>query len=372
MILMAQSGLHLPAIEARLTVFNDVFADIGDEQSIEQSLSTFSAHITNIIHILDHIDERSFVVLDELGSGTDPAEGAALAQSITGYLRDKGATTFIATHYPELKLYASQTPGATNASLMFDIETLSPTYEMVIGIPGKSNALAIGRRLGLNETILDDAMLLLGVGSQRAESLLDTIHDIREKIESEEAATRLALRSAEKERDILTTRLEELDIEAQRILNAARRQGQAELEEVRAEIREARRQIRDASSLNALKKTSQQLKEVEAQQKQPVAIVTDKLEPAATDAARPPNRDIEQGDAVYVKSLQTMGEIISLQGKSAEVAIGRLRTRVKLSDLQLRAKERESAEEAPEPIAAPRVRQNGTRPAWTTRGGWCG
>ncbi|MCZ7669960.1 MAG: hypothetical protein M5U34_23685 [Chloroflexi bacterium] len=178
MILMAQSGMQLPAIDARLTLFNNVFADIGDEQSIEQSLSTFSGHITNITRILAQVDDRSLVLFDELGSGTDPAEGAALAQAIVNFLRDKGATTFIATHYPELKLYASQTPGATNASLMFDLETLSPTYEMTIGLPGRSNALAIARRLGLDETILDDAMRQLGVGSHQAENMLDSIYDL--------------------------------------------------------------------------------------------------------------------------------------------------------------------------------------------------
>jgi len=222
MVLMAQSGLHLPAVEAKLTLFNNVFADIGDEQSIEQSLSTFSAHITNIIRILDRVDERSLVVLDELGSGTDPAEGATLAQAIVNFLRDKGVTTFIATHYPELKVYASQTQGATNASLLFDIDTLSPTYEMTIGLPGRSNAIAIARRLGLDDTILDDALALLGAGTNRAESLLDSIYDIRERISSQEAATRLALRRVEDERDALQSRLDNIDQERQEVLAATR------------------------------------------------------------------------------------------------------------------------------------------------------
>jgi len=206
MALMAQSGLHVPANEARLTVFDNVFADIGDEQSIEQSLSTFSSHMTNIVRILGRVDERSLVLFDELGSGTDPSEGSALAQAVVNFLRDKGATTFVATHYPELKIYAGQTPGATNASLLFDMETLSPTYEMTIGLPGRSNAFAIARRLGLDGTILDDAMRQISADSHQAEDLLDSIYTLREKMEAEEAQTRRALRDAEAERERLQRR----------------------------------------------------------------------------------------------------------------------------------------------------------------------
>ena len=242
MVLMAQSGLGLPAVGAPHRFHN--VRDIGDEQSIEQSLSTFSAHITNITRILEQVDDRSLVLLDELGSGTDPAEGAALAQAIVNFLRDRGATTFVATHYPELKVYASQTPGATNASLLFDLETLSPTYEMTIGLPGKSNAVAIARRLGLDETILDDALRLLGAGSAHASTLLDSIYDIRDRISSQEAATRMALQKAERERDELQERLNEIDAERDEILAEARRQGQAELEALREEIQRIRKQLR--------------------------------------------------------------------------------------------------------------------------------
>lgn len=351
MALMAQSGLHLPAIEAKLTVFENILADIGDEQSIEQSLSTFSAHVTNIVRILQQVNERSLVLLDELGSGTDPAEGAALAQSIVSYLRDKGSTTFVATHFPELKVYASQTPGATNASLLFDIDTLSPTYEMTIGLPGRSNAVAIARRLGVDETILDEALALLGAGSERAESLLDSIYDIRDKISSQEAATRLAMQQVEEERDELRERLDAIEAERQQVLSEARAEVQKELDAVRAELTKLRRQVREQrdseTSLNALKQLGKEVDSVEAQ-------LQKKEEEAAVPSRRRLRRmrdSLEVGDTVRVKSLNTKGEILSLDKKEAELAVGRLHMRASLNDLELLEEGKSEAEQDPEPIS---------------------
>ncbi|MFW6068002.1 MAG: endonuclease MutS2 [Chloroflexota bacterium] len=351
MALMAQAGLHLPVIEARLTVFENILADIGDEQSIEQSLSTFSAHVTNIVRIVQQVNDRSLVLLDELGSGTDPAEGAALAQAIVSYLRDKGATTFVATHFPELKVYASQTPGATNASLLFDIDTLSPTYEMTIGLPGRSNAVAIARRLGVDETILDEALALLGAGSERAESLLDSIYDIRDKISSQEAATRLALQQVEEERDELRERLDAIESERQKVLSEARQEVQKELDAVRVELTELRRQVREQrdreTSLNALKQLGKQVDTVESELQQ-------KEEEAGEPSRRRLRRmreSLEVGDVVRVKSLNTKGEILSLDKKEAELAVGRLHMRASLSDLELLEKQESDAEEEPEPIS---------------------
>ncbi len=333
MVLMAQSGLHLPAVEARLTIFNEVFADIGDEQSIEQSLSTFSAHMKNIIRILSQVDDRSLVLLDELGSGTDPTEGAALAQAIVNFLRDKGATTFVATHYPELKLYASQTKGATNASLLFDIETLSPTFEMTIGLPGRSNAFAIARRMGLDETILDESMRLVGVGSHEVESILDSIYELRDKVESEEAGTRLALRQVEEERDTLQRRLEMIEEERQQILMETRQKAMAELQTVQDEINLVRKSLRDASSISKLKKLGKEVSRIEETAFQPI-------EPAVEIQTRPSKKrpSLQVGDEVFVKTLKVKGEIAEISKKEAVVAVGRLHMRAQLDDLEFKSR----------------------------------
>ncbi len=170
--LMAQAGLMIPVDqESKLSVFEGIYADIGDEQSIEQSLSTFSSHMTNIINILEEADPRCLVLLDELGAGTDPEEGSALAMALLDNLRDRGITTLATTHYSDLKLYAHNTPGVRNASVEFDVETLSPTFELSIGLPGRSNALTIARRLGLNPVIVDKAESIVRPDTLQADAL---------------------------------------------------------------------------------------------------------------------------------------------------------------------------------------------------------
>jgi DNA mismatch repair protein MutS2 len=335
MILMAQSGLHLPALEARITAFEDVYADIGDEQSIEQNLSTFSGHLNNIVRILAQSDDRTLVLFDELGSGTDPAEGAALAQAIVSYLRDMGATTFVATHFPELKVYANNIAGAVNASLLFDVETLMPTYEMSIGMPGRSNALAIARRLGLEETILDDAVSIIGTSSNRAESLLDSLYEIREKITSDEAKTRLALRQAEEERDTLQRRLDDIQMERKQILEEAYSMAEEELEDVRKEIRKVRKQLRDAESLNKLKKLQKQTEVIEESELGELEAEIGQISkrPIPRKKIKRPD-ELLAGDRVKVMTLGAKGMIFSLDNRVAEVVVGRLHMRIRLEDLE--------------------------------------
>jgi DNA mismatch repair protein MutS2 len=334
MSLMAQSGLHVPAIEARLSVFDNVFADIGDEQSIEQSLSTFSAHMTNIVRILAQVDDRSLVLLDELGSGTDPMEGAALAQAVVSFLRDKGATTFVATHFPELKLYASQTSGATNASLLFDLETLSPTYEMTIGLPGRSNAFAIARRLGLDDSVLDDAVRMVSADSHQAEDLLGSIYSLREKIEADEARTRQTLREAAAEREELQRRLQQVDVERERVVYEARQEMQRQLELLQAEIRQVRGKLRDAASLNAVKRLSKQVTELEEEQKP--LFTPEPSKEKAEPQSRP--KVLQVGDTVLVRSINTKGEVMSLGKQDALIAVGRLQMRATYDDLEFKTR----------------------------------
>ena len=206
--LMSQCGLPIPCVQATLTVFEGVYADIGDEQSIEQSLSTFSSHMTNTIDILEACDDHSLVLLDEVGAGTDPAEGSALARAILNHLVAQRATTMVTTHHPELKNYAVETDGVRNASVEFDVETLSPTYRLIIGLPGRSNALSIATRLGLDESIIQDAREMVSSAELDADKMLDEIHRSREEIRQREREIAAIQEDMDADRAALRERLD--------------------------------------------------------------------------------------------------------------------------------------------------------------------
>jgi DNA mismatch repair protein MutS2 len=347
--LMAQCGLHVPAESgSELTIFDSIYADIGDEQSIEQSLSTFSSHITTIIRVLGEADEASLVVLDELGAGTDPQEGSALARAILGTLVDRRITTLVATHYSELKAYAQTTPGVRNASMEFSLETLRPTYHLTIGLPGRSNALAIAERLGLSHDLIERARTLVSPEDLQAEQLLDEIHRQRDsaRVARREAeAVRNQLRDEESE---LATRLEALEDERRQVLESARQQAQADLEALRDEVDQLRRRLAAAAQpLQVVEQIEDDLDELQEQTAEPVARV---------HPAPPPRAPLQfhLGQRVLLPALQTTGVVTELGGEQVEVQIGRLRVRARLKELALPADSADGRSEEPvRPRAAP-------------------
>lgn len=332
---MAQSGLHLPVAEgSALSVFEGIYADIGDEQSIEQSLSTFSGHLTNIIRILDCANERSLVLLDELGAGTDPVEGSALARSMLSYLLARRITTLVATHYSELKVFAHTTPGVENASVEFDMETLSPTYRMQIGLPGRSNAFAIAERLGLPSEIVQAARTLVSPEELETESLLAEIQEAhREAVAARDEVLLVQRRVAEQERR-LTARLATIEAERATIVGEARAHARRELDQVRQEIEALRTEMSQPQGLAAL--GEEWLARARARLE---AMETEVVPPSPPP---PPEQrglpgEVAVGDMVWIAGLGTTGQVTALDGDSAEVRVGSFGVRVQRSDLQRRA-----------------------------------
>jgi DNA mismatch repair protein MutS2 len=336
--LMAQAGLHIPvAPGSALTPFQAVYADIGDEQSIEQSLSTYSSHLTNILSFIDRADNEALVLLDELGAGTDPAEGSALARALLETFRDHGATTLVATHYPELKAYAQVTPGVRNASVDFDTETLQPTYHLTIGLPGRSNAFAIASRLGMSDEILRAAESMVEREDRQTEDMLEDLHQLRlQAVRSRDAA--LAVQSKAREQaEELEQRLAQIEEERIEVLREARAEAQADLETLRQQVRDLRRRMEESAvSTEEVDEMEREVEEIEE------AIPETPAVPAPPPpTAEPPARPIEAGDVVYVLSLGAEGQVLSLDEGEAEVQVGPARTWVPLNRLELRG--------APEP-----------------------
>lgn len=234
--LMAQAGLPIPALDgSEVAVFDSVYADIGDEQSIEQSLSTFSSHMVNIVSILKKFDDRSLILFDELGSGTDPQEGAALAISILDEVHGRGARVMATTHYPELKAYSYNRPGVTNASVEFDIDTLSPTYRLLIGVPGRSNAFEISKRLGLQERIIDRAKTFTGTDRGEVESMIASLESSRVQSEKDAEETHEILIETERLKQELEQKLAEFDEMKERLVENAKEKARKIVEDAKQE-----------------------------------------------------------------------------------------------------------------------------------------
>jgi len=343
LVLMAQSGLHIPAESgSELPFFHSVWADIGDEQSIEQSLSTFSGHITNIIRILKKADHRSLVIFDELGAGTDPQEGAALARAILNHLLERGITSLIATHYPELKAFAHSTEGVVNASLEFDIATLRPTYKLTIGLPGRSNALLIAQRLGLDPEIVSAAKGDINPDNIRADKLLDDIRKERNRTSREREKLEKARARFETQTRELESRLEKIEDERREVLAKARAEGELEVAVLKRNIDSLKSQLKKARQpLEAIQKVEERIEKIEEKVEAPV-----ERRPKTVDGGPSTvNRPLSLGEKVVVGSLNAEGVVTALGEADAEVQIGSVRLRAKLSDLS--RKSGEPVEEAP-------------------------
>jgi DNA mismatch repair protein MutS2 len=326
--LMAQCGMHIPAKSgSEISVFESVYADIGDEQSIEQSLSTFSSHISNIINILAHVDSRSLVVLDELGAGTDPQEGAALARAILDVLIERRVTTLVATHYPELKAYAHNTVGVRNASVEFDLESLRPTFRLTIGLPGRSNALAIAERLGLDASLVERARERLAPEDLQAESLLDDIHRQHDASRVAREEAELARRHAQDLKTELDDRLAGIEEERRGILEEARLKAEASVEGLQEEVNRLRRRLAVAAQ------PLEALEDVQAE----VEVLADEVAPPIPREAKGtggPSFVFQLGDRVLLRTLGTEGVITDLAANHAEVQVGRLRVKASLDELR--------------------------------------
>lgn len=334
--LMGQSGLHIPALDrSELAVFTEVYADIGDEQSIEQSLSTFSSHMTNIVSFLKKVDDQSLVLFDELGAGTDPTEGAALAISILNHLHMRGIRTMATTHYSELKVYALSTPGVENASCEFDVETLRPTYHLLIGIPGKSNAFAIAGKLGLPDFIIEDAKTRLTEQDESFEDLLTDLETSRRTIEKEQETIASYKREIERLKQETEKKQEKLEEQRDRILREANEKAHAILAEAKETADETMRNFHKFGKANI--SASEMERERERLRKKLESTRSGMMkEPAKPKKEYKPS-DFKLGESVKVLSMNINGTVASLPDNKGNLTVqmGILRSQVNISDLEI-------------------------------------
>ncbi len=335
--LLGQAGLHIPAFDgSELAVFEEVYADIGDEQSIEQSLSTFSSHMTNTVSILEKANYKSLVLFDELGAGTDPTEGAALAMSILANLHKRKVCTMATTHYSELKVYALSTEGVSNACCEFDIETLRPTYRLLIGIPGKSNAFAISSKLGLPDSIIEDAKNRIGVQDKSFEDLISDLEKKRIAMENEQLEISKARNEAEELRRRLEQKNERIDTSKDKIMAEAKEEARKVLQEAKdfadRTIKNFNKWSVEGGISRDMEMERGSLREKLSQAESGLALKNNKK---SKKPVKP--KDFKLGDAVNVLSLGLKGTVSSLPNAKGDlfVQMGILRSQVNISDLEL-------------------------------------
>lgn len=340
--LMAMCGLLIPAADrSEISVFSKILVDVGDEQSIQQNLSTFSSHMVNIIEIMKEADAKSLVLIDELGAGTDPVEGAALAVAIIEDLRAKGAKIAATTHYAELKAYALETQGVTNGSCEFDVETLRPTYRLLIGVPGRSNAFAISEHLGMDKSVIDEAKRLVGNESKSFESVLEKLETTRKELEKEKEKAQRAVETADKmkrkaqsEKDraaqLVNNELEKAKREAEKIISSAKRQSADFL----LRLEQLKKEADSSNAAETARKTRREIKHRLGEMEE--AVNPRRLADEWDEDYKLP-RPVVPGDAVIIRSIGE-GEVLEVNKNNVLVQSGMLKTRVKMSDLMLTKK----------------------------------
>lgn len=336
--LMAQSGLHVPAdYGTKLSIFNEVFADIGDEQSIEQSLSTFSSHMTNIVNILGEVTSNSLVLFDELGAGTDPTEGAALAMSILDYLKKLKTTVIATTHYSELKEYALVNEKVENASVEFDVETLRPTYRLLIGVPGKSNAFEISSKLGLPDFIINSARQLLTKETIEFEDLLQSIEKNKVESEKEKTQSERLRQDAEKLYDNYLDKKQKLDEQREKIVRDARKEASQLIKEARKEADEIITELRQLKLEQEEKEINKKIEQSKLRLKAKAEGLAEVIEDTlfSKKNSKPP-QNLKSGEAVKVLSLNQIGYIVDPPNKNNEVLvqIGIMKMNIPVENLQ--------------------------------------
>ena len=333
---MGQAGLHIPALDrSELAVFEHVYADIGDEQSIEQSLSTFSSHMTNIVSFLKHVDEHSLVLFDELGAGTDPTEGAALATAILNHLHQRGIRTMATTHYSELKVYALSTPQVENACCEFDLETLRPTYRLLIGIPGKSNAFAIAGKLGLPDYIIEEARTHLTEQDESFEDLLTDLETSKRTIQKEQDEINAYKRELERLKTEVRQKQERLEEQKERILREANEKAHAILADAKETADETIRNFHKFGKENI--SAAEMEKERERLRKKMASVSSHTTLEAKKPRKQHKPSDFKLGESVKVLSMNLNGTVTSLPDARGNVTVqmGILRSQIHISDLEI-------------------------------------